>query len=186
MSAASDYAPLAILLVVVVFIFIRRIIASVHGTRLTVARLAIYAGVVAAIFALTVATGYGALPWYSFPADVAVVLASAFLGANHVASRVEVYEDPPGQWRYRLGPLIPIVYLLLFVTRLLLDFLVLVYNPLSFSAIPGSLSPATQAVFVVVDLLFAVSTGLVVGRTIGVYRRFERKLRENVGGVPLR
>ncbi|MHB8352543.1 MAG: hypothetical protein ACYDFT_07665, partial [Thermoplasmata archaeon] len=67
------------------------------------------------------------------------------------------------------------LYLALFAVRLLLDLLILGINPFGGATLPATLTPATLAVVVGVDTLYAVSTGLVVGRSVGVYRAFQRK-----------
>ncbi|MGI0140982.1 MAG: hypothetical protein ACREBT_07580 [Thermoplasmata archaeon] len=83
--------------------------------------------------------------------------------------RVRIIERAPGEWVYLLGPLVPILYLALFLTRLSLDFIVLNVSPFTFTLTSSGLTPSAAATL---DLLFAVSTGLVVGRTIGVYRAY--------------
>ena len=163
-----------ILVAIVVFVFVRRILASLRGTRLSEGRLFGYAVLVGAIFVLTTFAGITILPWYSFVLDAAVGAGLAVVSYLHVQQRVVIERVGPDRWIYRLGPLIPILYLVLFVIRLGLDLVVLNIQPFGTSALPASLSPTTIAVFLIVDVLFAASTGLSIGRSVGVYREWQR------------
>ena len=175
MNGAPSALPATVLLVaLVVFVFVRRILASLRGTRLSEGRLFGYAALVGAIFVLTTFAGITILPWYSFVLDAAVAAGLAVVSYLHVQPRVVIERVGPDRWIYRLGPLIPILYLVLFVIRLGLDLVVLNIQPFGTSALPASLTPTTIAVFLIVDVLFAASTGLSIGRSVGVYREWQR------------
>ena len=182
-GAASAVGSTGLLVAIVVFLFVRRIIASVRGTRLSEGRLFGYAALLGGIFALTTFAGITILPWYAVPLDLAVVAALGVVSYLHVQERVVIERVGPDQWIYRLGPLIPIVYLVLFVVRLGLDLAMLNVQPFGPSGLPVSLSPTTTVVFLVVDVLFAASTGLSIGRSVGVYREWQR-LRADPPSLP--
>lgn len=174
-GASSALTSTVVLVAIVVFVFVRRIRASLRGTRLSEGRLFGYAAFIGAIFALTTIAGITILPWYSFVLDVTIGAVLGVVSYRHVQERVVIERVGPDRWIYRLGPLLPIVYLVLFVTRLALDLVVLNIQPFGTSVLPASLSPTTVAVFLLVDVLFAASTGLSIGRSVGVYREWQRR-----------
>ncbi|MGI0054929.1 MAG: hypothetical protein ACREB9_03315 [Thermoplasmata archaeon] len=171
-TETSDLGPVVIAILVVSFVFVRRIIATQRGARISEVRFVIYSAFVVAIFGLTILTGALVLPIWEIPVDLAVLAAFVGVGAIYVGRRVRIVEQAPGEWVYLLGPLVPILYLALFLTRLSLDFIVLNVSPFTFTLTSSGLTPFAAATLAIVDLLFAVSTGLVVGRTIGVYRAY--------------
>ncbi|MGI0068527.1 MAG: hypothetical protein ACREB9_09035, partial [Thermoplasmata archaeon] len=77
-TETSGLGPVVIAILVVSFVFVRRIIATQRGARISEARLAIYSTFVVAIFGLTILTGALVLPVWEIPADLAVL--AAFVG----------------------------------------------------------------------------------------------------------
>jgi|SRR5580693_121859 hypothetical protein len=178
MSAAvslnsSDAGPI-ILLILIAVIIGRRVVLMVRGTQVRPGRMFAIALFYVALFALTIAASYSLLPVWTYLVDVAVVVAAS-IGATVLVQRRVVVEWKDGVWMYRLGALIPALYLTLFVVRLALDFFVLNVNPFSFTLPSTAPLVGTPLVIVVlVDVLFAFSTGLLVGRTVGVYLEYRK------------
>jgi hypothetical protein len=116
----------------------------------------------------TVATVSWAYPLWT-TADL-VVLAVAAMATIPLAGRlVRVSQRPDGTWYYQYGIELITVYLALWVVRL---GLAVVYDPasLGFAAPTGPpLSATASAVVVLIQGLFSVSSGLVIGRAIGTY-----------------
>ncbi|MHB8351792.1 MAG: hypothetical protein ACYDFT_03745, partial [Thermoplasmata archaeon] len=109
--ASSDVVPTVLVLIIVVFVFGRRLVAVSRGSRLTTGRLVAYALFVTVIFGLAIVAGYSVLPWYVLPIDLLVAVLAAAVGATFVGRRVEIREVAPGRWNYRLGAAIPVLYL---------------------------------------------------------------------------
>jgi hypothetical protein len=68
------------------------------------------------------------------------------------------------------------VYLALLLVRLILDVVVLGVNP--FAGAPPGTAPLTGTALLLlafVDALFGLSTGLLMGRTVGVYLEYRSK-----------
>ena len=168
--SASELEPAILVLVVVAFLFARRVVSSYRGAPVSTGRLVGYAAFVLVVFAFTVLSGLFFLPWWSVPIDACVVVVAALLGARHVARTVVLEERSPGTWYFRLGVAIPVVYLVLFVARIVIDLVVLNYDPFTGPPSFTSVSGPIAALLVGVDALFALSAGLVVGRTVGVLR----------------
>jgi hypothetical protein len=183
----SDAAPTIIFLVLLVAVLARRFYQSVRGAKLTPASLIAFAGIFFALFALTVVTGYVLYPKYALGGllvDAVVFVPAAYLGIRYTRRKVEVWQRPDGVWMYRLGVVIALVYLALLAARLLLDIFVIGINPFGSTTTTPTLSAVAAASLLVVDALFAVSTGLLVGRNLGVYLVYRAALQRGVPRVP--
>jgi hypothetical protein len=181
----TDLSSTVFFVAVIALVYVRRILLSISGTPVSGTRLALYSVFVGVLFALAIVTGYSIVPWYLYPALGAAVVAAFFVAEPYVRSRVVVEERGAGRWVYRLSPIVPLVYVLLFVVRLLLDLFVLNLDPLVSSFGPVTVSAGAAAVLVVIDVLFALSTGLVLGRNVGVYRAYAARLRGPPASAPL-
>ena len=162
-------ATSVVLFAIIVLIIVRRVIGMVRGSAVRPARMFAVAALLAGLLVITLLLSYGQLPVWTYGVDVAVLVGASVLATGWVRRRV-VLDWKDGAWTYRLGPLLPVVYLVLFVVRLALDLVVLGINP--FAGTPPSATPltgTTLGIVAVVDALFAFSTGLLVGRTVGVY-----------------
>ena len=180
----SQFATAAIVLVIVVFIVGRRVVAMVRGTPISPARLFGATALFTALFAVFVAEEFLLLPWFVPVADVGVAVVVAAAASPLVRRRVEVYRDAAGTWHYRLGYAIPVVYLALFGVRLLVDVLVLGVDPFAGPPAPVPLAPLQVLLLSVVDALFAVSMGLLLGRTFGVYSAYRAAVRRDPAARP--
>ncbi|MCI4344542.1 MAG: hypothetical protein L3J87_02825 [Thermoplasmata archaeon] len=170
--SASEIAPTAIFLVLVVVLLARRVYQSVHGASINPTSLLALAGFFLLLFVVTVVEGLYLFPSLSLVdlgVDSVLIVASAWVGIRYTRRRVEIWRRPDGVWMYRMGMVIAIVYLTLFAVRLLLDLFVVGLNPFGPVGSSVTLSPAAAAALLVVDALFAVSTGLFLGRNFGVY-----------------
>jgi hypothetical protein len=177
---ANDFSAI-IFVVIVVLIVVRRTYYMLRGAVASPARLIGYSVVVAALFAATVAVSYGVVPVYAFAADAAVLVAAALLALPYVRRHVHFEQRPPStDWYYRLSPWIPLSYVVLLVVRISLLFAILGPSAFNFAPVTTTLSTPALLTLVGVDLLFALSTGLLVGRNAGVLLA----LREKVAGSP--
>ena len=178
MSLSSADASTVAILAIFVLLIGRRIVLMVRGVPVRPASMVGFAAVFTALFVIALAGSFSLLPLWTYAVD-AVVLVVASIGTAEYVRRRVVLELRNGVWYYRLHIAIPVLYLVLFAVRLVLDSVVLGIDP--FAPPPGN-APALSATAVllvaVVDALFAFSTGLLVGRTAGVLAAHRAKLRE--------
>ncbi len=151
----------------------------VTGAPIVVGRLLAFTAFYILLFALLVGEAYTLLPLYLLAVDAVILGATVVLTLPYVRREIVVAQRADGQWIYRMGPIIPVVYLVLFLVRLGID--VAVLNE-SFAGPPvlTKLSPTGAAALAVVDALFAFSTGLLTARSVGVYREYEDAIRAAV------
>ncbi len=179
-----------ILLALIVFILVRRTVLMVQGTRFAPMRLFAFAGVYVLLFiALAFATLYAAVGTWRLEGYLlvlpyaAVPVVGAIAVAPYVQRIVHFELRPDGAAYYQLSWHIPALYLALFVTRFVAE--IVVYGPSAAFDVPPPAPPSTEALYVLigVDLLFALSLGLLVGRGLGVYRA-HRAWAETAGNSP--
>lgn len=173
--AAASLSPVAQETLVIGLLFAlvvaRRAYAQYLGTTLSAGRLLGYAVVYPLLFVFVVGTeSYPVVPLWSIGVDVAAGVVGAVLAFVYVGRRVTVYQEG-GAWMYRLGPVVPVIYIGLFLGRLGLE-LAIGLNP--YGPSPTALSAGTVLVLEVVDALYGFSTGLALGRNVGVYRAWQR------------
>lgn len=168
----GQFTTAAVILLVILFVVARRVIGMVRGTPVNPVRLLASTALYVLLFALVVAEEFLLLPWYVPVVNVAVAGTVGALATPYVVRRVQVYRDAAGAWHYRLGYVIPALYVGLFGVRVLVDLFVLGVNPLSPSLPSGALSGGEAILLAAVDALFSVSMGLLLGRSFGVYRAY--------------
>ena len=175
----SSIAPEIFLLLIVVFILVRRTLRMLSGTRYSADRLIAFAGIYVLLFAaLAAATLYAAsISWgpnalVLIAPYVALPVAAAWVVAPYVQRIVRFERRDNDEWYYRLTWHIPALYLSLFVARFFAE--IVVYGPSAAFAFPPPAPPSGPALWVLigVDLLFAISLGLLVGRGLGVFRAY--------------
>jgi hypothetical protein len=179
-SSASALAPAILILVLFVAILARRTYAMVRGTRYSAGRIFGFTGVYVLLFAaLAFPTLYAAIDaWGGYgelllaPYVVVPVLAAA-VAAPYVRRIVRFEQRDAGTWYYQLPWLVPVLYLGLFVLRFLLETLLFGLAVVPSFYLPTSVPTGLLLLLVGVDLLFGVSTGLLLGRSIGVYRGYQ-------------
>jgi hypothetical protein len=189
-SSASTLEPVVVVLALIVLFLVRRAYRMYTGTPVRTGQLFAIAGIYVVLFAITLAIGSAGIPWYLYALDGALLVVAAIAGTIHIRKVVVFERRPPpvGDWYFRLPPWIAILYVVLYVARIgsVLAFL----GPNALEFVPTgavTLSPTALAVLAVVDALFSVSTGILVGRSIAVYHAFEAekaKLPPPSGGGP--
>jgi hypothetical protein len=142
------------------------------------------------LFFLTEYDTITAVPW-SYPvwllAGVAILIVSALATLPIAPRLVRVTQRDNGQWYYQFGIELIAFYLALWVVRL---GLAIYFDPASLeitTTTSAPLSATASEVLVLIQLLFAISSGLVVGRGIGTYRLAEKAQRaSSTGPSPIR
>jgi len=172
----SSVTPEVVLLVLLIAIIARRTVLQIQGARFSLGRLFVFAGFYVLLFvALAFVTLYAAVvAWgpnaYVLIAPyVAIPAVAAYLAAPYIRRIVRFELRANGEWYYRLSWHIPVLYLALFTARLVAEIAVFGLAGVEFT-LPPPAPPSVGAleILVGVDLLFAVSLGLLVGRGIGV------------------
>jgi hypothetical protein len=190
MSAASspDLTTTLIIFLILVFFLARRTVALLQGTRYSVGRLTAFASFYVLLFGLlafstvfTVIGLWGSIGYALIPAYAAVVVAATLVARPFVQRRVVFESRSDGEWYYRLPVVVPALYLVLFVVRFGVEIVVLGPSFLASPFLPPSLPTGLVAVLVGVDLLFGMSTGILIGRSVGVYQAFQSRPAGSAG-----
>jgi hypothetical protein len=175
---SSTETTALVVLVLLVLVLGRRTVRQLSGTRYSASRLYGFAGLYVLLFGvLAFATLYAAVAtwgWAAYgliPVYVAVPVVAAVLAAPHVRKVVRFERRDGGELYYRLSWQVPVLYLALFLTRIVAE--VAVFGLAGVGASyppPAPPSASGLVILVVVDLLFGVSLGLLIGRGVGVYQ----------------
>ena len=172
----SALAPTFVFLVIIAAILGRRTLRIVRGTPVVPGQLFGLAALYAVLFVLLAGVeSLPLLPLWSIGVDVAAAFVGGYVALEYVTRRAEVYRVD-GVWMYRLGYLVPVSYIVLFAVRVVLEVAVVGINPFAGSSTLPVLSPFAQTVLEAVDALFGFSTGMAVGRNLGVYRKYRAAL----------
>jgi hypothetical protein len=174
-SGSSSLEPALIVLGLLVLLMARRTYLMVRGAPVRPGRLAVFAAFYVGLFVLTLAATSVGTPWYLYALDGAILLAASGLATGYVRDHVHLERRPPAQeWYYRLHPWVPLSYMVLFVSRIAIALWVLGPSAIGFAVAPAvSLPPGAALLLDVVDALFGLSTGILVGRSVGVYLAYE-------------
>jgi len=169
----SAYTSTLVVLALIVYLIVRRTVAQIRGARYSTGRLIVFASFYVLLFvvlgattlwvAYTVGGTAGLLLLAPYAAAVAV---PAWVTAPYVQRIVKFETRESGERYYRLPPFVPVLYLGLFVVRFAFE-LVLFGPSLT---LPTSFPPGLLDTLVGLDLLYGGSTGLLIGRSVGVYR----------------
>ncbi|HKV90846.1 MAG TPA: hypothetical protein VJQ43_06620 [Thermoplasmata archaeon] len=172
---SNDIGTIVVVALILVFLA-RRIVGMVRGAPVSPPRLFGFAILFTFLFVVGILSTFSEMPPWTYALDAAVVVAASVLATWYV-QRIVVIERRNDGWYYRLGVAIPVAYVALFATRLVLDVAVLGIDPFAPPMRGPVLTGTTLLVLATVDALFAFSTGLLIGRSLGVYLEF----RKNAG-----
>jgi len=177
---SSTETSALVFLALFVFLIVRRTLRQLQGAPYSPGRLWVFAGIYVLLFsALAFATLFAAVTTWGTDAYAllvpyaAVPCGAALLAAPYVRRVVRFEHREDGRFYYRLSWHIPVLYHVLFTARLVAEVAVfgLAGVVVSFPP-PAPPSVAGLEVLIGVDLLFAVSLGLLIGRGIGVYEAY--------------
>lgn len=149
---------------------------SYQGRLYSPGRVMLFPVLILLLFAETEFETVVTVPW-AFPlwtaVDVAVVVTAALATLPLAERLVRVSRRPDGEWYYQYGIELIAFYLGLWVVRL---GLAAYFDPASIEfAVPTTaLSSTASIVVVLIQALFSISSGLVIGRAICTYRLHER------------
>jgi len=173
----------------VAIMILYRSLRTYRGRVLSIARLVLFPTLTLLLWVLAEAeTGLtlpGTWPWWT-GLDVAVVVAAALATLPIAGRLLSVFQGSDGQWMYRYGIELIAFYLTIWVVRLALA---VYYDPASLELTVGpapTISATASAVMQIVQILFSLSTGLVIGRSVSTYRMYEAaRKRSPAPAVPL-
>jgi hypothetical protein len=139
------------------------------------ARLALLPGIIVVLWAAGELQATLLSPWalpYFIPLNAAVLLGTSIAFAPVAERMTHVTRDASGGGSYRIGFSITALFAAAFVVRLVAAVL-LFPGALVYGAPPGGYPPVAQQMELeIIDALFSFSVGLLVGRAIGVARRW--------------
>lgn len=174
--------PLVLLLLIIVLVLVRRTYYQLQGARFSAARLFGFAAFYVLLFVvLAFSTLYAAVATWGSSAYallalyVGVPTAAGVFAAPYIERVVRFERRGDGQWYYRLSWHVPVLYLVLFLGRIVAEIAVFGLSAVLVSYPPPA-PPSVPAleVLIAVDLLFGLSLGLMIGRGVGVYRAYRR------------
>jgi hypothetical protein len=181
--STSDLETYGVLLAVFALIVGRRVVRMVQGAPLSIGRLMAFAAVYLALCALALGADLLIEPWWVGLVDAALIVGIALSLPSAIESSVSVYRGPGGGWYFKMGVWVPVVYLALFITRIVIEIGVLGIDPFAYSPFSVTFSTEQLTLLAIVDGLFAVSTGLLVARSVAVYRSFHRAQASEAHGA---
>lgn len=170
-SELASYAPLLAILVLVVGV---RILRTVQGAPLSVGRLVGFAVVYVLLGVLALGADALIEPWWVLLVEAAIVAVVALSLPPTIEATVHVYRGPGGGWHFKLGVWVLVAYLGLFLARIVIEIGVLGIDPFAYARFAAGFSTEQLALLGIVDGLFALSIGLLLARSVAIYRSFRR------------
>lgn len=172
--SSSDYTTIFIQ-VVIVLLIARRSYAMSQGVAFSRARLVLLPILILILWGVSELESIFLTPWalpYLILLDVAIVAGTSLVFAPIAERMTSVGRDAAGNWTYRISFALAALFLLAFVARLALA-VALFPSSLQFGAPPSGYPPGPQqVVLAMIDAIFSLSAGLLVGRSLGVLRKW--------------
>lgn len=171
---------------VIVLFIVRRSYAMSQGVPFSVRRLAVAPGLILILWTLSELESILLTPWavpYLVTVDVTIVIVATLAFSRITEGMTEVKQGASGEWSFRIGISIAMLYLGVFLVRLTLT-VILFPSSLEFGSTPGGFPPLPQQIALgVIDAIYSVSTGLLLGRSMGIARKV-RTVRDRLS-LPL-
>jgi hypothetical protein len=187
-NSLGNLGPAVLFLAIIVLFMVRRTIRLVQGTPYSAGRQFALAGFYLLLFVAlaggtiwVAASTWGTTGLLLVAPYAAAVIGAAFVAAPYVRRIVRFEQRAPGVWYYRLPWIVPALYVILFVVRLVLEVVLFGPGSLASFSLPTSVPTATLLVLIAVDLLYGASTGILLGRSFGVY--YAHRDLERTGGT---
>jgi len=150
--------------------------------------LGLYVLELAGIWLAGTGSGRSDLTLATFGADAALVAAGTAVAYWITARHVQLYRPSGGvAWYYRLKPLLPVLYVVLFFARVGVEAAVVGISPFAepTAAQLDAISPTALYALFVVDALWGLTTGFLVGRSGAVYHAWKKAERGPPPSGPL-
>lgn len=190
--AIDDYVVVALF----GLFLLRRAYRMTQGVPVSAARLAVmpafyvlvYAAELAGTWFAGTATGRAELTYVGLAADVVLLAVGTWVAHRITTAHVELYQPAPGgPWYYRLRPLLPVLYVLLFFVRAGIETAIIGIAPFEFPSAAqfAGISPLALYALFTVDALWGLTTGFLIGRSAAVYGAWQRAKRNLPAQAPL-
>ncbi len=184
-SYSSAELTAILIQVVIALLVIRRSYAMTQGVPYSAARLVVLPVLVLVLWGGSELESVLLTPWalpYLVALDLAILVVTTFAFTGIAERMTQVNQGPPGNWSYQIGFSLAALFVGAFVIRLSVA-VALFPTSLEFGSPPGGFPPIQQqAVLGIIDALFSISVGLLVGRSLGISRKV-RAARASVEGV---
>ncbi|HLM92093.1 MAG TPA: hypothetical protein VK424_08660 [Thermoplasmata archaeon] len=171
--------------VVIALLVIRRSYAMTQGVPYSAPRLVVLPALILVLWGVSELESVLLTPWalpYLIALDFAILVVTTFAFTGIAERMTRVDSGPAGSWSYQIGFSLAALFVGAFVIRLSVA-VALFPSSLEFGSPPGGFPPIQQqAVLGIIDALFSVSVGLLVGRSLGISRKV-RAARASVKGV---
>jgi hypothetical protein len=186
--ALSQAAVVSYLFVALFGLFIlRRAYRLTQGVPLSTPRLVVlpvlyvllYVGELASVSFVGVSSSIAPLTYLSLGVDAALLGTGVWLAYGYTLRHVQLYRAPgETYWSYRMNALLPVAYVVLFFARVGIETAILGESPFEFptAASLAGLSTFSLLLFAVVDALWGLSTGFLVGRSAAAWHEWQRRL----------
>jgi hypothetical protein len=173
---SGEFTAIAIQLLIVLVV-IRRSYLMAEGVPYSVARLAALPVLILILWAFVELESLLLTPWavpYLIVVDIAILAVTALAFAPVAERMTQVRRDGSRGGTYRIGFSLAALFVAAFVVRLVIA-VTLFPTSLEFGSLPGGFPSAQQQLVVaVIDAIFSLSAGLVLARSIGVVRKWNR------------
>jgi hypothetical protein len=186
-SAESSLVPILGFEAIIAVVILARSIRNYRGRPLSVALLVSFPALTVLLWLSAEAATAFSIPW-TYPwwilLDGGVVALGALLTVPFARRLVKVYRAPDGTWMYRYHLGLIAFYLSSWVARVALA---AYFDPSSLEFTPTSgppLSAVSSEAMQLVEGLFSLSTGLVIGRSVGTYRLYQEALAHSPSAPP--
>jgi hypothetical protein len=157
-------------------------ISSVRLVAFPVVYVLLYVGELAVIGVGAAGTSVAVAFYAAFGADAALVVGGVLVSYRYTLRHVQIYQAPgSAAWSYRLNALLPVIYVALFFVRTGIETVLLNESPFAFPTAASLVALPTVSLYLlfVVDALWGLSTGFLIGRSLGVYHEWQEKLRSS-------
>ncbi len=149
---------------------------------------AIYVGELTGVWYAGTGSGLANQTYAALGADLALLAVGTFVAYRFTFRTVELYL-PTGdvRWHYRLSPLLPVLYVVLFFVRVGIETAIVGEGPFTVPTVAqfDAISPLSLYALFAVDALWGLTTGFLVGRNTAVYRKWQAHLDEARAAAPL-
>jgi hypothetical protein len=160
---------------------------SYRGRTYSPGRVFVFPILILLVYAATEFETIASVSW-SYPTwtlvDLAVLVAAALVTLPLADRLVRVSQRPDGGWFYQYGMELIAIYLALWIIRL---GVAAYYDPASLDFAPpvgAPLSATASEAVVLVQGLFSISSGLVIGRSVCTYRLHRKASAQAAGPLP--
>jgi hypothetical protein len=172
--------------VIIALVIVRRSYAISRGVPFSAARVAILPVLIVVLWGASELASILLTPWavpYLLALDVVLLLAAAVGFARVAERRTVVWRNQSGGWDYRLPFAVTLLYVALFLLRIVVAAVFFPSSLVLGAPTGGYLPTSQQLLLAIVDALFSVSAGLLLGRSWGSYRKVA-EFRSSAGPSP--